>query len=191
MQYYHEGKLSFTIEEARLQRSVTLLSTQEPFIVVYNQEGQELCRTESSKDDGVVCKYNTTCELVIHDRTKQDLQVDDPELAEVLEEEKEEAEKKQMEDLEADAAKRPKIEVKYNIDSALVFKVYHKDLVRGDYLIGFAPINVSALIVNCEKPGEHRDWHSVFYNCERVGHILIQSHFEPSPGPKGIKIGQK
>ena len=188
MQSYRKGILKFVIEEARLTRQVTTFTNQEPYVVCFNQDGEELCRTEVCQDSPIVCKFDTTCEIEIKDRKIDDLQIDNPEIAEVIEDEKDkEEEERAKEDIEAAIPLKPLEPHRYTVDSSVMFKVYHRG-ITGETLIGFAPVNLSSLIVNAEKPVENRDWHSVFFNCERVGHLQILSSFKPAD-KDGIQPG--
>ena len=65
------------------------------------------------------------------------------------------------------------------MDNSLVFRVFQCNLL-GDSELGFATVELSALMINAEV-GEVSDHFSLFYNNSRVGHLLIKSQFEVPP----------
>lgn len=169
--------MTVTIEEAKLTRSVTLLRTQQPYVVVYNKEKDELCKTEVAKEgNGYVNKFFEKFEIEIGPRNMDDLQVVDPKLSEEVKKEIEEEEKKAEDDLTQSMAKRKLHKQRYTVDSLLIFKINHDDIIMGALQIGFAPVKISALLPNSEcAKKEVMDWFSVFYNNERVGHLKLMS----------------
>jgi len=63
------------------------------------------------------------------------------------------------------------------VNDSLFLEVFDEDEGESDDLIGFISVKVSSFLLNAHRPEGNDDWHSIFYNNEKVGSVHTLSHF--------------
>ena len=69
------------------------------------------------------------------------------------------------------------LDIEDPINDKIKIEVFDEDDGSNDDLIGFMSVKVSSFILNAHEPQGNDDWHSLFYNNERIGLLHTHSSF--------------